>query len=57
MRLEPGWARSKPPAQPIELQLIEKIANLYYTLQFYFEKVLKIQNFHLKKLKITRFSF
>ena len=25
MRLEPGWARSKPPAQPIELQLIDMI--------------------------------
>jgi hypothetical protein len=23
MRLEPGWARSEPPAQPIELQLID----------------------------------
>ena len=25
MRLEPGWERSKPPAQPIELQLIDII--------------------------------
>ena len=23
MRLEPRWAKSKPPAQPIELQLID----------------------------------
>ena len=25
MRLETGWVRSKPPTQPIELQLIDKI--------------------------------
>ena len=38
MRLEPGWARSKPPNQPIELQLIDCLGYLHRSpLDFAFE--------------------
>ena len=34
MTLEHGWARSKPPTQPIELELIDKIYLNIYILIF-----------------------
>ena len=46
MRLEPRWERSKPPSQPIELQLIDILVN-------YIQRLVKLEFNNVQELEPT----